>query len=106
VIAGGQAVGPCYGPTLIGEVPEDSELARLETFGPVAGIEVADSGEDAVRRANATSYGLSSGIITQDADRGLALAQLIDAGMVHINDQPVGDSRRCPSGASRTAALG
>jgi acyl-CoA reductase-like NAD-dependent aldehyde dehydrogenase len=106
VIAGGQAVGPCYRPTLIGEVPEDSEFARLETFGPVAAIEVADSGEDAVRRANATSYGLSSGIITQDADRGLALAQLIDAGMVHINDQPVGDEPQMPFGGVKDSGVG
>ena len=37
VLAGGEAVGPCYQATLVADVPEDSELARLETFGPVAG---------------------------------------------------------------------
>ena len=80
VLAGGDAVGPCYRATLLGDVPPDSEFARTETFGPVAAIEIVDSADAAIERANASSYGLSSGIITQDVDRGLALAGRIDAG--------------------------
>ena len=67
VLAGGEAVGPCYRATLLGDVPPDSEFAQTETFGPVAAIEIVDSAEEAVVRANASSYGLSSGIITQDS---------------------------------------
>src|SRR5450755_3953319 len=84
VLAGGEAVGACYRATLLGDVPPDSEFAQVETFGPVAAIEIVDSADQAIERANASSYGLSSGIITQDADRGLALAQRIDAGIVHV----------------------
>ena len=36
VLAGGEAVGPCYQATLLTDVPEDSEFAQHETFGPVA----------------------------------------------------------------------
>lgn len=106
LLAGGNAIGPCYRATLIADVPEDSDLARLETFGPVVTVEVVDSAEDAVRRANSTSYGLSSGIITQDADRGLALAQRIDAGIVHINDQPVADEPQMPFGGVKDSGFG
>ncbi|HVN60997.1 MAG TPA: aldehyde dehydrogenase family protein [Gaiellaceae bacterium] len=106
VLAGGNAVGPCYEATLLSEVPGDSELAQVETFGPVAAIEVVDSAEEAVERANATSYGLSSGIITQDADRGLALAQRIDAGIVHVNDQPVADEPQMPFGGVKDSGFG
>src|SRR5262249_47328563 len=74
VLAGGEAVGSCYEATLLADVPDDSELARLETFGPVAAIEVVDSADGAVDRANATDYGLSAGILTSDPDRGFALA--------------------------------
>src|SRR5204863_8486653 len=98
VLAGGEATGSCYHATLLTDVPEDSELARFETFGPVAAIEIVDSADDAVARANATPYGLASGIITSDADRGLELAQRIEAGIVHINDQPVGDEPQMPFG--------
>ena len=106
VLAGGNAVGPCYEATLLTDVPADSELAQVETFGPVAAIEVVDSAEEAVERANATSYGLSSGIITQDADRGLALAHQIDAGIVHVNDQPVADEPQMPFGGVKDSGFG
>jgi acyl-CoA reductase-like NAD-dependent aldehyde dehydrogenase len=106
VLAGGNAVGPCFEATLLADLPPDSELASVETFGPVAAIEVVDSAEEAVARANATPYGLSSGIITSDTDRGLALAQAIDAGIVHVNDQPVGDEPQMPFGGVKDSGFG
>src|SRR3954452_13142544 len=106
VLAGGEAVGPCYRATLLGDVPPDSEFAQTETFGPVAAIEIVDSADEAVERANASSYGLSSGIITQDSDRGLALAGQIDAGIVHVNDQPVGDEPQMPFGGVKDSGFG
>lgn len=106
LLAGGKAVGPCFQPTLLTDVPEASELGRVETFGPVAAIEIVDSAEEAIGRANATSYGLSSGIITSDPDRGLELAQQIDAGVVHVNDQTVGDEPQMPFGGVKESGWG
>jgi acyl-CoA reductase-like NAD-dependent aldehyde dehydrogenase len=106
VIAGGEAEGPCFQATLLTDVPDDSDFAKAETFGPVASIEVVDSAEEAVDRANATTYGLASGIITQDADRGLALAQQVEAGIVHVNDQPVGDEPQMPFGGVKDSGFG
>jgi len=91
---------------VLAEVPAGSELAQHETFGPVAAVEVVDSAEEAVERANATSYGLSSGIITQDVDRGLALAHAIDAGIVHVNDQTIGDEPQMPFGGVKDSGFG
>ncbi|MGZ4353263.1 MAG: aldehyde dehydrogenase family protein, partial [Gaiellaceae bacterium] len=65
-----------------------------------------DSPEQAVERANATAYGLSSGIMTSNADRGLALAQQLDAGIVHVNDQPVGDEPQMPFGGVKDSGFG
>jgi acyl-CoA reductase-like NAD-dependent aldehyde dehydrogenase len=106
VLAGGEAVGPAFQATLLTDVPADSEFAKSETFGPVAAIEVVDNAEQAVERANATSYGLSSGILTSDADKGLALAQQIEAGIVHVNDQPVGDEPQMPFGGVKESGWG
>ena len=86
MLTGGAAVGACYQATLVMDVPGNSELANTETFGPVATIEIVDNEDEAVARANDTSYGLSSGIITSDPDRGMALANRIEAGIVHVND--------------------
>jgi acyl-CoA reductase-like NAD-dependent aldehyde dehydrogenase len=106
LIAGGDAVGSCYQATLLTDVPEESEFAQNETFGPVAAIEVVDSADHAVERANATPYGLASGVITNDADKGLELAQRIEAGIVHVNDQPVGDEPQVPFGGVKDSGVG
>ena len=106
LLAGGEAVGPCFQATLLADVPEDSEFARVETFGPVAAIEVVDSADEAIDRANATSYGLASGILTGDPDKGLALAERLEAGIVHINDQPVHDEPQMPFGGVKDSGWG
>ena len=103
VLAGGEAVGPCFQATVLADVPEDSDFARFETFGPVVAVEVVDSADEAVERANATGYGLSAGILTTDAERGLALAQRIESGIVHVNDQPV--ARRAADALRRSQGL-
>ena len=106
MLAGGEAVGPCFQATLLADVPEDSELAHVETFGPVAAIEIAEDAEEAVARANATTYGLSAGILTSDADRGFMLSQRLDSGIVHVNDQPVGDEPQMPFGGVKDSGWG
>ena len=106
VLAGGEAVGPCFQATLLTGVPEDSEFAKHETFGPVAAVEVVDGADEAVAKANRTTYGLSAGIITSDRDRGLALAQQIDSGIVHVNDQTVADEPQMPFGGVKDSGFG
>jgi acyl-CoA reductase-like NAD-dependent aldehyde dehydrogenase len=106
VLAGGEAVGPCFQATVLTDVPAESELARLETFGPVLGVEVVAGADEAVARANATSYGLSAGIITTDTERGFALAQRIESGIVHVNDQPVADEPQMPFGGVKDSGWG
>lgn len=106
VLAGGEAVGPCYQATVITEVPADSDFAKFETFGPVVEVEVVDSAEEAVAKANDTAYGLSAGIFTSDTDRGFQLAQQIDSGIVHVNDQSVGDEPQMPFGGVKDSGWG
>ncbi len=106
VLAGGEAVGACYQATLLTDVAPDSQFAQVETFGPVATITVVESAEDAVKLANETAYGLAAGIITTDNERGLALADGIEAGIVHVNDQSVGDEPQMPFGGIKDSGWG
>jgi acyl-CoA reductase-like NAD-dependent aldehyde dehydrogenase len=106
VLAGGESVGPCYQATVITDVPADSDFAKFETFGPVVAVEVVDSAEDAIAKANDTTYGLSAGILTSDTDRGFQLAQQIDSGVVHVNDQSVGDEPQMPFGGVKDSGWG
>jgi acyl-CoA reductase-like NAD-dependent aldehyde dehydrogenase len=106
LLAGGDADGPCFQATLLADVPEDSEFSNHETFGPVTAVEIVDSAEDAVAKANRTSYGLSAGIITTNGERGFALAQQIESGIVHVNDQTVADEPQMPFGGVKDSGFG
>jgi acyl-CoA reductase-like NAD-dependent aldehyde dehydrogenase len=106
ILAGGEADGSVYQATLLTNVSRDTEFAQEETFGPVASIEIVADADEAVDRANDTVYGLSAGIITSDPDRGLALAQRIQSGIVHVNDQPVGDEPQMPFGGVKGSGFG
>jgi acyl-CoA reductase-like NAD-dependent aldehyde dehydrogenase len=106
VLAGGDTVGACYQATLLTDVAADSEFAQVETFGPVATISIVESADEAVSLANDTSSGLSAGILTGDNERGLALAGGIEAGIVHVNDQPVHDEPQMPFGGVKDSGWG
>jgi acyl-CoA reductase-like NAD-dependent aldehyde dehydrogenase len=106
LITGGRSEGLVYAPTLLADVPESSDLARHETFGPVAALEVVADEDAGVERANATSYGLSAGIITSDTDKGMALANRIEAGIIHINEQTIADEPQMPFGGVKDSGWG
>ena len=106
LLAGGESDGPAFQATVLADVPADAAFATEETFGPVVAIEVVDSADEAVQRANATSYGLSSGIITTDPERGFALAQQLQSGIVHVNDQTVADEPQMPFGGVKDSGYG
>jgi acyl-CoA reductase-like NAD-dependent aldehyde dehydrogenase len=106
LLAGGKADGPCYQPTLLSDVTPDMRVYAEETFGPIAPVIVVDDIEEALRIANDTAYGLSSGILTRDFTRGLALAERLETGMVHINDQSVHDEPQVPFGGVKESGWG
>lgn len=74
-----------YAPTLLTDVKPGMPAFDEELFGPVAAVTTAADTEDAIRLANATSYGLGASLWTADTERGLALARRIEAGMVAVN---------------------
>jgi acyl-CoA reductase-like NAD-dependent aldehyde dehydrogenase len=106
ILVGGEARGTCYTPTLLTGVADETDLATHETFGPVAIVEVVHGTDAAVERANATHYGLTCGILTEDVDKGLAVAQRMNTGIIHVNDQTVGDEPQMPFGGVKDSGVG
>lgn len=84
----------------------DVATAREEVFGPVATIIAADGDEDALRIANDTEYGLSSSVFTRDMERGLRFALRVQAGMTHVNDQPVNYESHVAFGGEKASGIG
>jgi acyl-CoA reductase-like NAD-dependent aldehyde dehydrogenase len=67
---------------------------------------VVDNAEEALQVANNSKYGLSSGIITNDFNQALAMAQRLETGMVHIGDQTVNDEPQVPFGGVKGSGYG
>lgn len=96
--AGGTYEDLFYRPTVLAQVPVAAPAYAEEIFGPVAPVTPFATLDEAVALAGGTAYGLSLGILTRDPMRGLALAERIPAGLVHINDQTVNDEALAPFG--------
>jgi len=72
-------------PTVFSGVKDDMKIAKEEIFGPVQSIIKFSTLEEAIKRANSTSYGLAAGIITKDINKALMFSQAVQAGSVWIN---------------------
>ena len=72
--------------TVLDGVTRDMQIAREETFGPVAPISVIRSEDEAIELVNGSPYGLLSAVFTQDLRRGLRYAESVRAGWVNVNE--------------------
>ena len=74
-----------FEPTLLTGVPDDAEIMREETFGPVAAVTAFDGEDEVVARANATEYGLVAYVVTGNGARQLRMSRALDYGMIAVN---------------------
>ena len=81
-------------------------LYRDETFGPVVPVIPFATDDEAIAIANDSEYGLSSGVITRDEARALAIAQRLETGMCHINCSSVNDEPHVPFGGAKSSGVG
>ncbi|GAA1699373.1 benzaldehyde dehydrogenase [Kribbella yunnanensis] len=106
LVAGGTYTDLFYRPTVLADVPTEAPAFTEEIFGPVAPVTKVDSIDHAIHLATSGDYGLSLGIVTKDPLRGLAIAEQIPTGIVHINDQTVNDEANAPFGGIRASGTG
>ena len=104
--AGGTYEELFYRPTVLADVGIKAPAFREEIFGPVAPVTRVGSVEEAARFAAESEYGLSLGIVTTDVMHGLAVAEQIPTGIVHINDQTVNDEANAPFGGVGASGTG
>jgi benzaldehyde dehydrogenase (NAD) len=104
--AGGTYEGLFYRPTVLDHVTVDTPAYAEEVFGPVAPVARFSTLEEAAELAAASGYGLSLGVLTADVLKGMELAERIPSGIVHINDQTVGDEAHAPFGGVKDSGTG
>ncbi|MGY1731934.1 aldehyde dehydrogenase family protein [Geodermatophilus sp. SYSU D01045] len=74
-----------FPPTVFTEVSPAHRIARDEVFGPVLSVLTFRTPDEAVAKANNSTYGLSAGIWTEKGSRILAIADRLRAGVVWAN---------------------
>ena len=98
--------GAWYPATLLSNVRPGQPAHDEEVFGPVAAIIAADDETDAIRIANDSEFGLGSGVITADTDRGRRIAaEELEAGMSFVNENVRSDPRT-PFGGVKHSGYG
>ncbi len=77
--------GTFFEPTVLADVTARMQLAREETFGPVAPIFKFSNDAEVIAAANATEYGLAAYFYARDVGRIFRVAEQLEYGMVGVN---------------------
>jgi vanillin dehydrogenase len=105
-LTGGGRTGRVMAPVVLTDVPDDHPLAREEIFAPILVVRPVGSDAEAVDLVNGNQYGLTCSIMTADVGAGLALAERIDSGAVHVNAPTVNDEAHLPLGGVKQSGWG
>jgi len=85
-------------PTVIEGLDQNAELSCKEVFGPVTTLHLVEDIKEALHLCNATEFGLTSAIHTQNVDRAMWFAQRVKAGLANINIGTYGSEPHMPFG--------
>ncbi|XUY29244.1 benzaldehyde dehydrogenase [Agrobacterium sp. rho-8.1] len=106
LLAGGTHEGRYYAATVLANVRPGMRAFEEEIFGPVACIASFKTDAEAIALTNDSDYGLAAGVISADTARALRIAEELDVGMVHVNDQTVNGGPFAPFGGPRKSGNG
>lgn len=106
LLAGHVRQGALYPPTVLDRVTPEMTVVREETFGPVSPIVTFKDIDEAIRIANGTAYGLSSGICTNRLDDATRFAKELQVGTVNLWEVPGYRIELTPFGGIKDSGLG
>jgi succinate-semialdehyde dehydrogenase / glutarate-semialdehyde dehydrogenase len=97
--------GAFYPPTVLAGVRPGNTAFDEELFGPVAALIEAKDEADAVRLANATTFGLGAAVFTRDLQSGERVARQFESGAAFVNGLVASDPR-LPFGGIKESGYG
>jgi vanillin dehydrogenase len=98
--------GTLIRPVVLTDVTTDMDIFASEIFGPAVVIHPVDSADAAIDLANDSDYGLTGGVISRDLGAALEVASRVRSGIIHINDQGIGDEPMAPFGGVKNSGYG
>jgi acyl-CoA reductase-like NAD-dependent aldehyde dehydrogenase len=106
LLAGGGRNGAIVEASLMENVADSEPLACQEAFGPVAIMEPFTEFDAALKRVNASRYGLQAGVFTRDLNRAMKAWDELEVGGVIVNDIPSWRVDHMPYGGVKESGLG
>ncbi len=106
LLCGGEADGALMQPAVLENVPENVKLTCSEVFGPVVTLVPFKSFDEALARANATPYGLATGVFTGSLNEVLASVRGLNVGNIHINETSSSRVDLMPYGGIKDSGFG
>ncbi|MEM8916812.1 MAG: NAD-dependent succinate-semialdehyde dehydrogenase, partial [Pseudomonadota bacterium] len=97
--------GTFFQPTLMVDVPHDAQIAREETFGPLAPIFKFSTDDEAVALANNTEFGLAAYFYSRDIGRIWRVAEQLEYGLVGCNSGLI-STEVAPFGGYKESGVG
>jgi succinate-semialdehyde dehydrogenase/glutarate-semialdehyde dehydrogenase len=97
--------GNFYQPTVLADVTTAMQVAREETFGPVAPLFKFETEAEAIAMANDTEFGLAAYFFTRNVGRCWRVGEALEYGMVGINTGLI-SNEVAPFGGIKQSGLG
>jgi acyl-CoA reductase-like NAD-dependent aldehyde dehydrogenase len=91
VVGGGpiEGEGFWFQPTIFTGARDEQRIVAQEQFGPALPILRYETIDEALRRANATMYGLCGSVWGTDLERARAIASRLECGVAYVNSHGV-----------------
>lgn len=106
VLCGGRREGRMLEPTLLDNVPADSDVCTEEAFGPVAILASFSNFDDAIAEVNDSQFGLQAGVFTRNLSKAMRAWDELEVGGVVIGDVPSWRVDHMPYGGVKDSGLG
>lgn len=108
LVTGGKKVGDKgfhVEPTVFADVKDNMKISREEIFGPVLSLSKYSDTDEAISRANDTSYGLAAAVYTEDINDAIKVSNALRAGQVYVNCYSVVQTTT-PFGGFKNSGIG